>query len=164
MSDWYELIGQTPVRIEGDIIEKSRRFGMMDRRVALTNLFDGLCTVSTVFLGLDHSSPSGLLVGRQNSTQFIGRRPLLFETMAFWQEDGAQELERCSTWPEAEEQHARMCAECVCPGAVVRYAVRRLTSRWAEARRDFDRRWKEMRGVELTDLDRLELMALDEGW
>ena len=149
MSDWYELIGQTPVRMEGNIIEKAVRFENADRRVALTNLF-GLCTVSTVFLGLDHSWGFG--------------PPLLFETMAFWEKNGAYEQERCSTWPEAEAQHARMCAECVRPSALVRYAARRLRSGWAEARRDFDRRWMEMHGVDLTELDRLELKASQERW
>ena len=150
MSDWYELIGQTPIRRDGDIIEKARTFETADRRVALTNLFDGLCTVSTVFLVIDHSWGFG--------------PPLLFETMAFWYENGACEQERCSTWAEAEERHAKMCAECVRPSAVVRYVGRCLTSGWAEAKRDFDRRWREIRGVELTELDSLELMALEEGW
>ena len=35
MSDWYELIGQTPVRIEGDILTKALSFEHADRRVAL---------------------------------------------------------------------------------------------------------------------------------
>ena len=150
MSDWYELIGQTPVRIEGDIFTKARTFENADRRVALTKLFD-LCTISTVFLGLDHSWRFG--------------PPLLFETMAFWEEDGGCEQQRCSTWPEAEEQHAKMCAECVRPGAVVRYVRHHLTSRWYEARRDFVQRWREMRGVESTGLNvALELKKLQEGW
>jgi hypothetical protein len=133
MSDWYELIGQTPVLMDGGIIEKALRFGTADRRVALTNLY-GLCSVSTVFLGLDHSWGFG--------------PPMLFETMAFWQEEGGRQQERCSTWAEAEEQHARVCAECARPSALVRYVGRHLTSRWADARRDFSRRWREMRGVE----------------
>ena len=57
MSDWYELIGQTPVRIEGDIIECARRFEGMDRRVDETRVFG--CIVSTIFLGLDHNYPGG---------------------------------------------------------------------------------------------------------
>lgn len=50
--------------------------------------------VSTVFLGLDHSWGDG--------------PPLLFETMEFGgPRDG--DCDRCSTWDEAEAQHAAMC-------------------------------------------------------
>lgn len=60
-----------------------------ERRVARTEI--GPLTVSTVFLGLDHGSGKG--------------PPVLFETMIFdGGEDGYQT--RCSTWAEAEIQHA----------------------------------------------------------
>ena len=64
-----------------------------DRRVAFTTV--GEASVSTVFLGQDHSF-------EKNGP------PLLFETMVFGgPQDG--EMERCSTWAEAEAMHARMC-------------------------------------------------------
>ena len=51
--------------------------------------------VSTVFLGIDHS--------------FSGsKEPLLFETMVFGG-DLDQEMNRCSTWKQAEKMHEAMC-------------------------------------------------------
>lgn len=54
--------------------------------------------VSTVFLRYDHS--------------LTGAPPLLFETMLFWEGEGQRdrdfEMERCSTWEQAVEQHQRM--------------------------------------------------------
>jgi len=51
--------------------------------------------VSTVFLGLDYSFGQG--------------PPLLFETLVFeGSHDG--DMERCTTWEEAEAQHAAMVA------------------------------------------------------
>jgi len=63
------------------------------RRVAATEIEGS--RVSTVFLGLDHSFGDG--------------PPLLFETLVF---GGplAGEMERCSTWEQAEAQHKAMCA------------------------------------------------------
>jgi hypothetical protein len=62
------------------------------RRVDQTVI--GEVRVSTMFLGLDHSFGSG--------------PPLLFETMVF---GGPldQEMDRCTTWEQAEAQHAAMC-------------------------------------------------------
>jgi hypothetical protein len=63
-----------------------------NRRVAETQVGDR--RVSTVFLGLDH--------------QFLDTGPpLLFETMIFGPYSSDDYQERCSTWQEAEEQHAR---------------------------------------------------------
>lgn len=140
MSDWYELIGQTAVRIEGDIIECALRFETMDRRVAETNVL-GICRVSTVFLSLDHS--------------FSGGRPILFETMAFWDGEHGNEQMRCSTWIEAEKLHALMCRDVSRPAAVVAYAGRRLLRWWIDAARDARRRWRELRGIEPTELETL---------
>lgn len=140
-SEWYELIGQTPVRIEGDILECARRFEDMDRRVAQTTVF-GMCYVSTIFLSLDHSWG-------------LRGRPLLFETMAFWYGEGGYEQERCSTWMEAQEQHARMCAEVARPGAVLHYLGRCVADQWYQAKRDLGRRWNELRGIEPTEMDKL---------
>lgn len=155
MIDYYELIGQTAVPVD-DLVDWARKFEEMDRRVAQTTLF-GMCYVSTVFLGLDHSFGSG--------------RPLLFETMAFWQGEGGYEQARCSTWLEAQEQHARMCADVVRPGAVLSYTGRCLQDCWYQAKRDLSRRWREVRGVELTEhekqLDAMESRIFDrnqEDW
>ena len=61
-------------------------------RVASTHI--GTVWVSTVFLGLDHNWGRG--------------RPLLFETMAFCGDVGENiEMDRCSTWAEAEAMHRR---------------------------------------------------------
>jgi len=63
------------------------------RRVAYTEIGD--INVSTVFLGMNHR------------TMGPGE-PLLFETMIFGGDmDG--ELERCSTYAQAEEMHQRIC-------------------------------------------------------
>jgi len=63
---------------------------------------DGAWQVSTVFLnGLDHNySDSG--------------PPLLFETMIFHKDNPGldHECARCSTWDQAEAQHARLVALC----------------------------------------------------
>jgi hypothetical protein len=66
----------------------------MARTVAKTDTSG--CTVSTVFLGLDH--------------RFSGEGPpVLFETLIFGgKHDG--EMWRCCTWDEAEAQHARVVA------------------------------------------------------
>lgn len=66
-----------------------------DRRIVAKSDVDG-ARVSTVFLGLDHSYGIG--------------PPLLFETLVF---DGPHDgdMERCTTWEEAEAQHAAMCAK-----------------------------------------------------
>src|SRR5262245_32150582 len=88
----YTLIGQTPV-LEPDTIKWAEWFHTADRVVAQTEIPGGM--ISTVFLGLDH--------------QFGNGPPLLFETMVFRDGDG-QECYRCSTWIEAEAQHARVAA------------------------------------------------------
>jgi len=84
--------GRTPVK-EPDLVAWGRWLerGAKARTVAKTEAVPGV-EVSTVFLGLDHR-------------WFDGGPPLLFETMIFGgHHDGYQE--RCSTWEQAEEQHA----------------------------------------------------------
>jgi len=66
-----------------------------NRQVALTDFSPGVC-VSTVFLGLDHNWGSG--------------PPLVFETMVF-DDYGAGECYRWSTWDEAEQGHKDAVAE-----------------------------------------------------
>ena len=150
MNDWYELIGQTPVRVEGDVLEWARRYEAMDRRVAHTVLFD-MCRVSTVFLGLDHSFGLG--------------PPVLFETMAFWRSGHGEEQMRCCTWLEAQQQHAQMCAEVVRPASVLAYIGRTLRNACDRALTDLVRRWKDLRGLELTDMEKLvQSIEEREGW
>lgn len=88
MTDKYILIGQTPVP-EPDLLTWARWFETAERHVGDTTI--GSVRVSTVFMGLDHRFGDG--------------PPLLFETMIFSDGDG-EESWRCSTWLEAEAQHA----------------------------------------------------------
>lgn len=79
-----------------DILQWGMWFEWGDRRVASDTI--GESRVSTVFLGLDHSFGTG--------------KPLLFETMIF---GGPLDREqwRCSTWEEAEAQHAEALRQVV---------------------------------------------------
>lgn len=87
MNGRYILDGHTPVPVD-DLMEWAGKIEKQDRRVALTEQ-DGI-TVSTVFLGLDHSMNSG--------------PPVLFETMIFGGKED-QYCERYCTWEEAEKGH-----------------------------------------------------------
>lgn len=90
MSEKYILDGRR-VRLCRDLITWAEWFEKADRRVAETTVGDA--RVSTVFIGLDH--------------QFGDGPPLIFETMVFggpW----AGEMDRCSTWDEAEVMHEQM--------------------------------------------------------
>src|SRR5262245_48085717 len=89
MSRKYILDGKNPVEVE-DIFEWGRWMEIADRRVARQIINGG--DISTVFLGLDHSFGQG--------------PPMLFETMIFGGEYD-QEIERYSTWKEAEAGHRR---------------------------------------------------------
>jgi hypothetical protein len=90
----YTLVDQTPVP-EPDTLKWAYWFETADRVVAQDKL--GAILISTVFLGLDH--------------QFgYGGPPLLFETMIFTDGEAEDFQERCSTWLEAEAQHARAVA------------------------------------------------------
>lgn len=92
MMGQYILEGKVPVPCD-DIITWGRWFETANRRVAKSMIGD--VEVSTVFLGLDHSFGSG--------------PPILFETMIFGGEHD-QDQWRCSTWEEAEKQHAAAIA------------------------------------------------------
>lgn len=93
MSRYYKLDGHraVPCGLEGFC----NVFKDDANRVAVDTI--GAYTVSTVFLGIDHALDGG--------------PPLLFETLVFgsglrFDPDGG----RCSTWEEAERQHAAMVA------------------------------------------------------
>ncbi|MAF42608.1 MAG: hypothetical protein CMI54_00375 [Parcubacteria group bacterium] len=92
---YYKLINKKPVLCE-DVLEWGRWFEDADRDVAKNYIGESSeHTVSTVFLGIDHS--------------FGGGKPLLFETMIFWEDanDYEEYQERYSTWEEAEAGHKR---------------------------------------------------------
>lgn len=89
MSDYYVLNDDHSVRPVSDSLEWARSFENREaRRVASDKMGD--VTVSTVFLGLDHSYGEG--------------PPLLFETMIFGGEHSDDQW-RYSTWEEAEQGH-----------------------------------------------------------
>ncbi len=83
--------GKTPVKCE-DMAEWAKQPSFADRVVAKTR--KGTVLVSTVFLGIDHSSDN--------------EKPLLFETMIFNGEHD-QKMWRYSTWEEAEAGHQIAC-------------------------------------------------------
>lgn len=89
MNTYYILDNKraTPV---ADVMTWGRWLETADRKVARDEIGD--VSVSTVFLGLDHNLGEG--------------RPHLFETMIFGGEHDQFQV-RCTTWDEAEEQHAR---------------------------------------------------------
>jgi len=89
----YRLVGKIAVP-ETDLLKWGRWLDKADRRVARDVV--GGVLVSTVFLGMDHGWGEG--------------PPILFETMAFEDEDTAREIEtfRYSTWDEAEKGHAEL--------------------------------------------------------
>jgi len=90
MSNKYILDGHTPV-VCNDLMQWATWFEKADRVVAKTKIGDA--NISTVFLGLDHS--------------FVAGKPLLFETMVFGGPHD-EEMERYSTWEEAETGHKQM--------------------------------------------------------
>ena len=91
--EYYILVGKTPKLAASDV-GWAKWMATADRRVAWTDL--GKVSVSTVFLGVDHRS---LTMGPGP--------PLLFESLVFGGKlDG--HTTRCSTWEEAEAQHAEM--------------------------------------------------------
>lgn len=91
MSDKYILDGHE-VMPESNLMKWAMWFESADRAVKKTAINDSV-QVSTVFLGLDHNYGDG--------------PPILFETMIFGGEHD-EEMERCSTWSEAEQMHERM--------------------------------------------------------
>lgn len=92
----YILVGHEPVPME-DVLEWARWFETSHdlRRVALDTI--GEIKVSTVFLAIDYSFGMG--------------KPKLFETIFYTRFGGYSSIRRCSTWAEAEQQHAQALAE-----------------------------------------------------
>lgn len=89
----YFILDENHVPMAVDMITWGRWFDNCDRRVAHTELREGVY-VSTVFLGLDHN--------------FSGRgAPLLFESMTFT-DYGGDIMERYATWAEAQLGHNHM--------------------------------------------------------
>jgi len=92
MSEHYILEGHKAV--EADLMTWARWFetsSRADRIVARTELAE--CTVSTVFIGLDHNLGDG--------------PPHIFETLVLGGKL-ADEMERYSTWEQAEAGHEVM--------------------------------------------------------
>lgn len=119
MHGQYILVGQTPVP-EPDPIAWSEWFGESDRHVAVTRILD-IAVVSTVFLGLDcNFSP-------------WHHEPLLFESMVFWEGEGGEEMDRCSTWRQAEEMHADMVREASSPRLILAHYLRQAREAWDQA-------------------------------
>lgn len=89
----YILDGKVAVPTDNDDEWMKMFSNITDRVVERTET--GRSTISTVFLGLDHSFDE------------YGEPPLLFETLVF---GGplADEMKRYSTWEEAEQGHAKM--------------------------------------------------------
>ncbi len=89
MRGHYILEGHTPVSC--DLMTWGRSLTLHNRIVKKEAIGDSL--VSTVFLGLDHEAGN--------------EPPLLFETLVF---EGplADEMDRYSTWEQAEQGHAAM--------------------------------------------------------
>ncbi len=91
MGEYFVLDGHRVVLCT-DLIEWAKKFERKNRRVG-DDTKDNV-RVSTVFLGLDHSFGQG--------------PPLLFETMVFGGEHHG-DMDRYSTWEQAEKGHKAMC-------------------------------------------------------
>ena len=91
---YYILDGHTPIPTNDMDEWEGLLVNAQARTVAKTSI--GNIEISTVFLGLDHNF-------------YDGGPPLLFETMIFGGHLD-QYQERCSTWEEAEQQHAKALA------------------------------------------------------
>lgn len=90
----YILIGQTPVP-EPDLLTWAMWFEENRDARIMKKTHIGPTKISTVFLALDYGwGPEP-------------HEPLLFETMIFTDDKAEDYCERCSTWLEAEAQHAK---------------------------------------------------------
>ena len=89
MNNYYKLNGKIAVLCDS-ISEWGIRYETDDRVVANENIAG--IRISTVFLGIDHSSDKA-------------DDPLLFETMVFLPNGDAGRMRRYFTWEEAEQGH-----------------------------------------------------------
>ena len=91
MAEHYILEGHEVV--PADLMTWAKWYETVDSRHVARETVEG-ADISTVFLGLNHQYGDG--------------PPMLFETLVF---GGPldQEMDRCSTWAEAEEMHRAMC-------------------------------------------------------
>ena len=96
MNDKFILEGRKAVHCD-NLMKWAKWFEVSDRQVAKTILPNGV-EISTVFLGIDHN-----FLGK-------GKLPILFETMIFGG-DLDENMERYSTWQDAEEGHKRWVAK-----------------------------------------------------
>ena len=91
MSDKYILDGHETIPCD-NLMKWAKWFEKADRHIAKTKI-SNVITISTIFLGLDHSFGEG--------------EPILFETVVFGGKfDG--EMERYSTWEQAKEGHKKI--------------------------------------------------------
>lgn len=90
---YYVLKGRTPV--PASLIVWARFFEELGNRNVSFDEIGGI-TISTVFLGLDHSFGHG--------------PPLLFETMIFDEAGEGNYQTRCATWDQAKAMHDRAVA------------------------------------------------------
>jgi hypothetical protein len=95
MSQYYILNDNREAVPCANLEAWARGFDEARRRVGET--FVGPYRVSTVFLGINHR-------------HFGDGPPILFETMVFEGDDGDVDMDRCSTWAEAEAMHADFVA------------------------------------------------------
>jgi len=99
ISDKYILEGHKAVACE-DLLVWALWFETHSAERIIKQETVGQWWVSTVFLGLDHSMSRD------------GVKPLIFETMVFGVNIGrrprSELTRRCSTWEEAEAQHAKV--------------------------------------------------------
>jgi hypothetical protein len=94
VEDHYILEGHEVKAVDMMTWARWLQTARQDRVVARTTVMEGV-DVSTVFLGLDHR------FGEDGP-------PLIFETMVFGGQHD-QDMQRYSTWDEAEAGHKRMC-------------------------------------------------------
>jgi len=93
----YILDGHAAIK-EPDLMKWAQWFETGNRVVRKTTFEtenNSDIEVSTVFLGIDHSM------------SYNSSNPILFETMVFGGKLD-QEMDRCTTWEEAEKMHAEM--------------------------------------------------------
>lgn len=90
MNLYYDMKGK-PIEIE----KWAALFEGQDRIVEKSSMWFGQLQISTVWLGLDHS------FGEE-------KKPLIFETMAFWRGNGDVDVARYATRKEAVAGHNKM--------------------------------------------------------